>query len=139
MADKIHCVKKTLRLTPAESRLLSEKAEAFHMNEAEYLRLLISQTPNDYPEIRQELKQLINEVNHIGVNINQIVHHQNYELYSKEDRQQLIAYMKKSIRTNFPFLKGKYDMIRLPFICFVELFLCFLHLLKGIIHLTVYG
>lgn len=44
MADKIHCVKKTLRLTPAESRLLSEKAEAFHMNEAEYLRLLISQT-----------------------------------------------------------------------------------------------
>ena len=47
MADKIHCVKKTLRLTPAESRLLSKKAEAFHMNEAEYLRLLISQTPND--------------------------------------------------------------------------------------------
>lgn len=40
MADKIHCVKKTLRLTPAESRLLSEKAEALHMNEAEYLRLL---------------------------------------------------------------------------------------------------
>ena len=65
------------------------------MNEAEYLRLLISQTPNDYLEIRQELKQLINEVNHIGVNINQIVHHHNYELYSKEDRQQLIAYMKK--------------------------------------------
>ena len=95
MADKIHCVKKTLRLTPAESRLLSEKAEAFHMNEAEYLRFLISQKPNDYPEIRQELKQLINEVNHIGVNINQIVHHHNYELYSKEDRQQLIAYMKK--------------------------------------------
>ena len=41
MADKIHCVKKTLRLTPAESRLLSEKAEALHMNEAEYLRLLL--------------------------------------------------------------------------------------------------
>ena len=95
MADKIYCVKKTLRLTPAESRLLSEKAETFHMNEAEYLRLLISQTPSDYPEIRQELKQLINEVNHIGVNINQIVHHHNYELYLKEDRQQLIAYMKK--------------------------------------------
>ena len=65
------------------------------MNEAEYLRLLISQMPNDYPEIRQALKQLINEVNHIGVNINQIVHHHNYELYSEEDRQQLIAYMKK--------------------------------------------
>lgn len=41
------------------------------------------------------IKELINEVNHIGVNINQIVHHHNYELYSKEDREQLIAYMKK--------------------------------------------
>ena len=61
MADKVHCVKKTLRLTPAESRLLSEKAKASNMNEAEYLRLLISQKPNDYPEIRQELKQLISE------------------------------------------------------------------------------
>ena len=95
MADKIHCVKKTLRLTPAESRLLSEKAEAFHMNEAEYLRFLISQKPNDYPEIRKRIKELINEVNHIGVNINQIVHHHNYELYSKADREQLIAYMRK--------------------------------------------
>ena len=77
--------------------MLSMKTSSaiLHMNEAEYLRLLISQTPNDYPEIRQGLKQLINEVNHIGVNINQIVHHHNYELYSKEDRQQLIAYMKK--------------------------------------------
>ena len=61
MADKVHCVKKTLRLTPDESRLLSEKAKASNMNEAEYLRLLISQKPNDYPEIRQELKQLISE------------------------------------------------------------------------------
>lgn len=95
MADKVHCVKKTLRLTPAESRLLSEKAKDSNMNEAEYLRLLISQKPNDYPEIRQELKKLINEVNHVGVNINQIVHHHNYELYSREDREQLIAYMKK--------------------------------------------
>lgn len=90
MADKIHCVKKTLRLTPAESRLLSEKAEAFHMNEAEYLRLLISQTPNDYPEIRQGLKQLINEVNHIGVNINQIVHHHNYELQNLSEKILLV-------------------------------------------------
>ena len=95
MADKVHCVRKTLRLTPAEAKLLEEKSTNAGMNEAEYLRLLISQTPNDYPEIRQELKQLINEINHIGVNINQIVHHHNYELYSKEDRQQLIAYMKK--------------------------------------------
>ena len=95
MADKIHCVKKTLRLTPAESRLLSEKAETFHMNEAEYLRLLISQTPNDYPEISQELKQLINEVNHIGVNVNQIARNSNAGYFNGADRQQLLAYMQK--------------------------------------------
>lgn len=95
MADKVHCIKKTLRLTLEESKMLAVKAKESDMNEAEYLRLLISQKPNDYPEIRKLIKELINEVNHIGVNINQIVHHHNYELYSKEDREQLIAYMKK--------------------------------------------
>ena len=95
MADKVHCIKKTLRLTPEESKMLAVKAKESDMNEAEYLRLLISQKPNDYPEIRKLIKELINEVNHVGVNINQIVHHHNYELYSKEDREQLIAYMKK--------------------------------------------
>ena len=90
MADKVHCIKKTLRLTPEESKMLAVKAKESDMNEAEYLRLLISQKPNDYPEIRKLIKELINEVNHIGVNINH-----NYELYSKEDREQLIAYMKK--------------------------------------------
>lgn len=93
MADKVHCVRKTLRLTPVEAKLLEEKSTNAGMNEAEYLRFLISQKPNDYPEIRKLIKELINEVNHIGVNINQIVHHHNYELYSKADREQLIAYM----------------------------------------------
>lgn len=73
MADRIHCVRKTLRLMPVEAEMLSNKACAANMKEAEYLRLLISQKPNDYPEIRRLLKDLINEVNHIGNNINQIV------------------------------------------------------------------
>ena len=95
VADRIHCIRKTLRLTPQEAKLLGEKSKNAGMNEAEYLRLLISQKPNDYPEIRELIKSLINEVNHIGVNINQIVHHHNYELYSKKDRELLIAYMRK--------------------------------------------
>ena len=52
MADKIHCVRKTLRLMPREAELLASKAKAAGMNEAEYLRLIISQKPTDYPEIR---------------------------------------------------------------------------------------
>ena len=49
MADKVHCIRKTLRLMPQEAKVLSDKAKANGMNEAEYIRLLISQKPNDYP------------------------------------------------------------------------------------------
>lgn len=95
LADRIHCVRKTLRLMPVEAELLSNKACAANMKEAEYLRLLISQKPNDYPEIRRLLKDLINEVNHVGNNINQIVRNNNSGLYTKADKERLIAYMKK--------------------------------------------
>jgi len=95
LADSIHCVKKTLRLMPKEAQQLSEKAKAAGMCEADYLRLLITQKPNDYPEIRMLLKELINEVNAIGNNINQITRNHNSKLYREEDRELLIAYMKK--------------------------------------------
>ena len=54
------------------------------MNEAEYIRLLISQKPNDYPEVRKLLKELINEVNRIGININQIVFNSNAQTVFQE-------------------------------------------------------
>ncbi len=95
MADKIHTVRKTLRLMPNEAQILAVKAKAADMNEAEYLRFLISGKPNDYPEIRILLRKLINEVNHIGVNINQIVANNNSKLYSSSDKTQLISYMRK--------------------------------------------
>lgn len=95
MADTIHSVRKTLRLMPKEAKELADKAKAAGMNEADYLRLLISQKPNDYPEIRKELRELINEVNRIGVNINQIVFHANAGMYSQADKSRLIAYMRK--------------------------------------------
>lgn len=99
MADKIHTVRKTLRLMPSEAIVLAEKAKTANMNEAEYLRLLIRQKPNDYPEIRVLLKELINEVNRIGINVNQIVYHYNIDMYSNADKEQLIAYMRKLILT----------------------------------------
>lgn len=95
MADSIHCVKKTLRLMPKEAEELSKKAKQAKMCEADYLRLLITQKPNDYPEIRLLLKELINEVNAIGNNINQITRNYNSKLYRIEDRELLTAYMKK--------------------------------------------
>ena len=43
----------------------------------------------------QRIKEIINEVNRIGININQIVFNNNAGLYSKEDKTQLVAYMRK--------------------------------------------
>ena len=88
MADCIHCVRKTLRLMPEEAKELAEKSKSVHMNEAEYIRFLIRQKPSDYPEIRKLIKELINEVNRIAF-------HNNAELYSKKDKEQLMAYMQK--------------------------------------------
>ena len=93
MADKTRSVKKTFRLMPIEAEGLAKRANELSMNESEYLRLLLSQKPSDYPEIRILMKQLVNEVNHIGVNINQIVHNNNSMLYSKTDKEVLTAYM----------------------------------------------
>ena len=82
-------------MTPEEAKILNEKAISAGMTESDYLRLLISQKPNDYPEIRIALKELINEVNRIGININQITHNHNAEFYQEEDKKALIAYMRK--------------------------------------------
>ena len=41
------------------------------------------------------MKELINEVNAIGNNINQITRNYNSKLYRTEDRELLSAYMKK--------------------------------------------
>ena len=86
---------KKFRLSPEEAEELAEKAEKMNMTESEYLRFMISQKPTDYPEMRILLRELINEVNHIGTNINQIVHNNNSGLYSETDKEQLVTYMRK--------------------------------------------
>ena len=92
--DKLSLIKK-FRLSPREATILADKAQQANMTESEYLRLMISQKPSDYSEIRILLKELINEVNHIGTNINQIVHNNNSGLYFEADKEQLVAYMRK--------------------------------------------
>lgn len=88
-------VQKLFRLSVEEAALLSEKAKAAGISESAYLRLMIRQKPNDYPEIRTLLRELINEINHIGVNVNQIVKNNNSNFYLPEDKEHLMAYMKK--------------------------------------------
>ena len=95
MAGRQHSVQKILRMTPEEAEILASKAKDSGITESAYLRLLIRQKPNDYPEIRKLLRELINEVNRVGININQITFSHNAKLYAEADKQNLIAYMRK--------------------------------------------
>lgn len=88
-------LRKAYRLTEEQNAELQEKVAELGMTESEFIRLLITQCPKDYPEIRQMLNGLINEVNRIGVNINEIVHNNNSVLYSDSDKARLMAYMQK--------------------------------------------
>ena len=85
----------SFRISETEREELCRQAEASGMSESAYLRWLLSQKPKDYPQIRQLLKSLINEVNHIGVNINQIVKSYNSGFYRQEDKELLTACLKK--------------------------------------------
>lgn len=88
-------LKKSYRLTKEQDALFKKKVEESGMTESEFIRLMITQKPKDYPEIREGLKELICEVNRIGVNINEIVYNNNSGLYSDSDRTRLFAYMLK--------------------------------------------
>ena len=95
MAAEKKDITKPFRLTQQEADRLKKQAQESGLKESEYIRLLLSQKPNDYPEIRILLKELISEVNAIGNNINQITKNHNSKLYRTEDRELLCAYMKK--------------------------------------------
>ena len=88
-------LRKAYRLTTEQDEVLKRKVGELGMTESEFIRLLITQKPKDYPEIRQMLTGLIGEVNRIGVNINEIVHNNNSMLYSDSDKSRLFAYMLK--------------------------------------------
>lgn len=85
----------SFRVTKDEKKKLQEMAKEFNVSESEFLRRQIRQRPSDYPEIRILMGNLINEVNRVGVNINQIVKKNNAEFYDEMDKVRLEAYMRK--------------------------------------------
>lgn len=88
-------VMKTFRISEEENLRFQQQAEERQMKEAQYFRFLISQKPKDYPEIVLLIKNLINEVNHIGLNINQIAKSIHSGYLGINDEKVLTAYMKK--------------------------------------------
>ena len=97
MADNRHKVVKHFRFTESEARTLRKHAKKYGMTDSDYMRFILSQKPADYQEIRLMLSGLINEINHIGNNINQIARKNNAGFYSHDDMESLRCYMRKLI------------------------------------------
>lgn len=87
--------RKEIRLYSWELEELQKQAEKMGLSDSQYLRMLITNRPRDYPEIRKELERMNQEINRIGVNINQITHNNNSRLYSEEDKHRLYVFMKR--------------------------------------------
>lgn len=85
----------SVRISKQEKAKIRALAKARSMTESAYVRFMLSQKPSDYQEIIQVLKDLINEVNHIGVNVNQIVKGNNSGFYNQDDKDRLYSYMRR--------------------------------------------
>lgn len=85
----------SVRVTKEERKKLQEMAKEYGVTESEFLRRQIRQRPSDYPEIKILMGHLINEVNRVGVNINQIVKRNHARFYDEMDKVRLEAYMRK--------------------------------------------
>ncbi len=92
-------LRKHFKLTEETANLLAERSKAENMNESEYIRyLLLNQS--DHPKSRElelEIMRLRNEINKIGLNVNQIVKNNNSYIYKEEDKIQLKAYMEEIV------------------------------------------
>ena len=91
---KMSC-RKEIRLSSEELEELNRKAKERGLTDSQYLRMLITNRPRDYPELLEALQNLTNEINHIGININQITKNNNSGLYHESDKKRLYIYMKQ--------------------------------------------
>ncbi len=92
-------LRKHFKLTDETARILAERSKAENMNESEYIRYLLlnqSERPRNR-ELELEIMCLRNEINKIGVNVNQIVKNSNSHMYREEDKIQLKKYMEEIV------------------------------------------
>lgn len=92
-------IRKHFKLTEETAKLLEERSKDENMNESEYIRYLIlnqSKHPRSR-ELELEVMRLRNEINKIGVNVNQIVKNNNLRIYSGEEKRQLKKYLEEIV------------------------------------------
>lgn len=91
-------LRKHFKLTEETARILTECSKAENMNESEYIRYLLlnqSERPQS-KELGLEIMRLRNEINQIGVNVNQIVKNSNFHLYREDDKMELKSQVNKA-------------------------------------------
>lgn len=88
-------LRKHFKLTEETAKLLAECSKAESMNESEYIRyLLLNQSEHlRSRKLELEIMRLRNEINKIGVNINQIVKNNNSHIYSEDDKIKILQLM----------------------------------------------
>lgn len=92
-------IHKHFKLTEETARILEEQSKAENMNESEYIRYLLLHQ-SEHPRSRElelEVMRLRNEINKIGVNVNQIAKNSNSHMYSEGDKINLIQNMEEII------------------------------------------
>ena len=87
-------ITKLIRFNDREYQIVKENANACNMNFSAYVRYAISNIKMPNPDMRKHILKLINEVNHIGNNVNQIVRNNNSGLYMDSDKTRLMEYMR---------------------------------------------
>jgi isopropylmalate/homocitrate/citramalate synthase len=93
-------IKKTFRFSERETALLERRAREAQMSQTDYIRVLVANRPRDNREFTEAIKELANQVKHIGININQITIHNNIGALSEEEINRLQKYMAQ-IRKEF--------------------------------------
>lgn len=90
-------LRKHFKLTEETAKILAERSQAENMNESEYIRYLLmnqSEQPKSR-ELELEIMRLRNEINKIGVNVNQLVKNNNSHIYKESDKISLMKSMEE--------------------------------------------
>ena len=77
---------KHIRLSESKLKMIMKNADKVNMNFSTYLRRKCLQDIPCGSELRNDVRSLTNEINHIGHNINKIVKNNNSGLYSEIDK-----------------------------------------------------
>lgn len=111
MKDKI--IQKTLRISEKESRIVNQEAKKYGLSVNQYFKMLLLHRPKDYPEIRELLTDLRNEVNRVGNNINQIARKANESFIERADITLVITWLKKLVASTDSVLGEIMEITRL--------------------------